>query len=263
MITSWNVNEFCGGEEAAINISYKEKCNIWKVNSSRYIEKIISYLNNKDDIVFINEFKGVKSIVNTLENRYEMASYPIGNNKFVTAAIFSKGAYKLYGEKILDEEFGSFRNRVIAVQRKDDPTQIIFGIHIPTYDPTDKHTSIELWNSIIRVHRRLHEDNRSVIYIGDINTYIPGTVNKSKLYEFMSEGLVDFWIETGHDHNEHTSNFNTRIDYALVTGKDFDKLNKKYDMTVDHTVRVNGLSDHSAIILKERTPETKKTGELK
>lgn len=62
----------------------------------------------------------------------------------------------------------------------------------------------------------------------------------------MSEGLIDVWIEKGNPHTKETFE-GTRIDYVLMTGKDF--CNSKYEITIDDTIRKQGYSDHSAIIM--------------
>ena len=97
--------------------------------------------------------------------------------------------------------------------------------------------------------------------MGDFNTYETGRINKRRMYELMSYGLVDFWLEKGESNKRATFNAGTRIDYVLVKDIDYSALAERYDMEID--VGNDPLSDHSAIILKEKTPETKKTGELK
>ncbi|EXM40134.1 hypothetical protein RASY3_06245 [Ruminococcus albus SY3] len=285
MITSWNVNEFCGGEKAAINCSdVKDRLSNQK-QLNVFFEQLMKYLVDDNDVLLLHEFpykridgyeEFQKAFLSFLKENELEPICPLysGSSYFRSiAVVFKKSAsYELCYDDVVKLEFGSYRNRVIALRKKSEPTEIIVGVHIPISK------SIDYWNSLILTHRKIMKNNPEYrfIYIGDMNTYKDGTVNKMKLTEFMDEGLKDFWLESGHSHNAEVypdattyvyvnrgKKHNERLDYVLVTGKDFDKLNKKYDMTVDHTVRVNGLSDHSAIILKEKTPETKKTGELK
>jgi endonuclease/exonuclease/phosphatase family metal-dependent hydrolase len=106
------------------------------------------------------------------------------------------------------------------------------------------------WDSLISLYKNFPKE-LPVICVGDFNTYTAGRINKRRMYEFMSYGLVDFWLEKGKSHNTDTFNAGTRIDYALVTDKDYSALAKKYDMEVDDSTRtgVEPLSDHSAIII--------------
>ena len=289
MITSWNVNGFFGishytefqlkkgdSEEVKIqkkiagNKHQKEILEKLKNQIEQYMENcdllLLSEIPHKDYEELYNDFREFCNDKNWkfIDNLYS------GSANIETVAICKEDAdyERCYDDDVVKMEFGSYRNRVIALRKKSEPTEIIVGVHIPI------NKSIDYWNSLILTHRKIMKNNPEYrfIYIGDMNTYKDGTVNKMKLTEFMDEGLKDFWLESGHKHDAEAypdattyvhNGINERLDYVLVTGKDFDKLNKKYDMTVDHTVRVNGLSDHSAIILKEKTPETKKTGELK
>lgn len=75
---------------------------------------------------------------------------------------------------------------------------------------------------------------------------MPDTVNKNKFYELISEDLIDVWIKKEILIQKKLL-IRTKIDYVLMTGKDF--CNGKYEITIDNTVRKQGYSDHSAIIM--------------
>ena len=251
MIVSWNVNK--------------------KIDALRHA---IGYIDEEksDDILLVSEVtpKMIKDISGELSKK--SLALKISNQKAnsYVAAIFKEDVY-FDDSNLVSTAFEDFRNQIFVVHNND---MYIIGAHPPVIG-VSLSSGTNFWDSLIELRRIMPKDIPAIC-VGDFNTYIPGTVNKRMMYRFMAEGFVDFWIEKGNVHNAEVfpeattyvyvnrgKKHNERLDYVLVTGKDFDKLNKKYDMTVDHTVRVNGLSDHSAIILKEKTPETKKTGELK
>jgi hypothetical protein len=267
------------------HVSSKEKTEQrW---TDEYLEPIFnqidSYLQNEDDVLILQEvpnmffdndskrFKGICSARIKLKNHCDSKKivmlFPVyARFSYArTAVLFNKGQY-IYDENYKNNivsAFPKYRNKIVAVHPAIDPDFRVVGMHIPA-------GCSKFYDSLIALHRDMTEDIPTV-YIGDLNTYHSETVNKRKLTEFMGEGLKDFWLESGHKHDAEDypdattyvhNGINERLDYALVTVKGIDKLNNKYEMTVDHSVRINGLSDHSAIILKEKTPETKKTGEL-
>jgi len=159
---------------------------------------------------------------------------------FRTVAVFKK---RVYGRAstCIEAMFKNYANRIVALERTADKNAgIIVGVHVPK-------DCKEYWDSLISVHQKLPE-NKRIIYIGDLNTYIPGTTNKNNLYRLLSKGLIDIWLETGGTHTRETYDMHMRIDYALMTGKDFDNMKPK--MVIDDTIRYQGYSDHSAIMLK-------------
>lgn len=267
MITSWNVNQFFGADNWT-KLTDDEKLGYWK--NKDYMQKafdfILSKLAKHDDLVILNEVPNTKQKNYDVFKKQFTAFYK--KNKLTvieplncpasygkTVAICQNGSYEQCYDEIIDLEFGSYRNRILAVRGSACPQEIVFGVHIPIYESSKQPNSVALWNSLILTHRKISEKGNRIIYIGDINTYQLGTVNKNKLIEFMSEGLVDFWLEKGHSHNRATFNSGARIDYALVTDKDYSALAKKYDMEIDDSTREGDkpLSDHSAIILREKT----------
>lgn len=107
--------------------------------------------------------------------------------------------------------------------------------------------------------------------MGDLNTYDPGTVQKTGLNRLLKNGLMqDLWLETSTDDHVHRNDHRTwnkgkkdrRIDYILVDNQ----LNKDFilQMEIDDSTRSqvvgeqkyfkinnNGepFTDHSAVIL--------------
>ena len=248
--------------------------------------RVAKYLQNDDDLIILQEVPYKFNVNNSKfgnicgartkleefceENNYEIL-FPVSspNAYSQTVAICKQGQY-VHDEtylKYIISKFPDYRNKIVTVHKNKDPKFRVVGVHIP-----DQYSGGSVfYDSLINLHRKMPEDI-PIFYVGDYNTFNANTFNKRKMYALMAEGLVDFWLEKGNVHNteifpEATTfvyvdkkkiKHNERLDYALVTGKDFKELNNKYEMTVDPFVRLNGLSDHSAIILKERTPETKK-----
>lgn len=190
---------------------------------------------------------------------------------FYTAAVCKKGAYTL-DESFAAVAFEEYRNRVIVLHKTAVRDMYIIGVHIPL-NGNSGFSATNYWDSLIELRRIMPKD-KPVICMGDLNTCEPGHYSKSRLYEFMSKGFVDFWTEKGYGHNAEAfpeaatyvqvdkktgKKTNERLDYVLVTGKDFAKLNIRYDIYTDssvlfidpvtHKERQDGLSDHSAIML--------------
>lgn len=160
---------------------------------------------------------------------------------FETIAIFKKDAYKT--EPTYSSMKFNYENRIIAVEKAGtESDEIIIGLHIPVDCDI-------FWNDIISLHKKLPK-NKRIIYAGDFNTYISGTDNKNAFYKLLSEGLVDVWLEKGNPHTKETFDKGTRIDYILMTGKDFSERN--CNIVIDDTVRYQGYSDHSAQILFQK-----------
>lgn len=230
---------------------YQNSCDLFLLHEvpKSFAEQIA---NEPDTFLAVKDFQGL------LPYNTNKRSCPV----FYTVAIFKKDSYTYsdYYKDNLKYTFktpgGGYQNRVIGLISKEKTDEIIVGVH----SKLSEHECALYFDSLIRLHQKMPCD-KSIIYLGDFNAFTPGRNNKRKLYEFMSEGLVDFWLENGKSNSDTTTNYDTRVDYVLVTDKDFNNLNKKYEMFIDDSVRLNGLSDHSAIILKERTPETKKTGD--
>ena len=264
MITSLNVNQFlkkCNWAE--LQGKYNEKNKIWNEIKDYYFRYIRNHIVMEEDLLVLHEVPFLKEVEYTyngkirfkrseeIYNLYlELEEYCKENDLeilkpstkegafFRTIAIFKKGAYKRSLTEI-DKEFKQYANRIIALERTNAKTEeMIIGLHIPM-DCKD------YWDYLIAVHKELPKD-KMIIYIGDLNTYMPGSINKNKFYELMSEGLIDVWIEKGNPHTKETFE-GTRIDYVLMTGKDF--CNSKYEITIDDTIRKQGYSDHSAIIM--------------
>ena len=276
MITSWNVNRFWKADKWKSKDFYtSSKDNTNKKMSDEFLKPIFTqidkYLQNDDDVLILQEvpYKFFDNDKKKFEENPCLAhekikKYCYGKGYDIlfpfkspdsysqTVAVFKKGQYD-YDETYLEYvegKFKKYRNKIIAVCKKGKKDLRVVGVHIPM-------NSAEFYDSLIALHRKMPEDI-PIFYIGDYNTFDANTVNERKMFAFMSEGLVDLWLKSGKSHKEATFNADTRIDYALITEKDADK----YEITADHDIRTKDkLSDHSAIILKERTPEMKKTGD--
>ena len=243
MITSLNVNQFLK------NYNWKnyqgknqEKMKIWQEIEDFYYNYIKKHLIEPEDLIILQEVPYNNSDIYTAleefcENNGLEIIEPSKKGIIITIAICKKGEYRKL-TSIVDNTFKDYLSRIIALERKDE---IIIGVHIPRYCP-------EFWDQLIELHEKLPKD-KILIYIGDCNTYSPNTVNKNKLYEFLSKGLVDVWLESGNPHTKETFAGKTRVDCVFMTGKDF--RTDKYKMIIDDTIREKGISDHSAIIFKE------------
>ncbi|HCJ41474.1 hypothetical protein [uncultured Ruminococcus sp.] len=275
MITSWNVNGFFGDKhykdyKPTDKMSdedkkhLKEEADKKQANVFNSIKKTIQNFIENDSLLILHELphKGYDiydSFRDFFKDEFIDNLYP--SQAFIeTVAICQKNTYVRCFDDLIEMEFDSYKNRVICLCKKSEksnPTEVIIGVHSPTQK------SITFWNSLILTHQHIvnkYPECR-IIYIGDMNVNLdkPDEVNTKKMAEeFMSEGLADLWLKSGKSQKEATFNANTCIDYALITEKDADK----YEITADHDIRTKDkLSDHSAIILKERTPEMKKTGD--
>ena len=265
MITSINVNHFIKKYNwKKFQGKFNEKNKIWNDIKDYYFRYIKNHIITEQDLLVLHEvpfvkevkyeykgsnfFKTSKEVCDIYkeleeyckENDLEILKPSMKNSAFfMTVAIFKKGAYKRSSTEIYNE-FKEYHNRIIALERTNAKNEeIIIGLHIPM-DCKD------YWDYLIAVHKKLPKDKR-IIYIGDLNTYMPDTINKNKFYELLSEGLIDVWIEKGNPHTKETFDADTRIDYVLMTGKDF--CNSKYEIIIDDTIRKQGYSDHSAIIM--------------
>lgn len=266
MITSLNVNQFLKkGDWKKFQGKHKEKIKIWQDIEDYYYTYIREHLVDPEDLIVLHEVpykkeegyssysgeikvtrsKSISDIYIALEkfcqnNGFEILKPSEDDAFFITVAIFKKGAYRKFSN-IIEKTFTEYANRIIVLERTaEHSNEIIIGLHIPAKCEV-------FWNNLIAFHEKLPEDKR-IIYIGDLNTYDPDTINKKKFYEFLSKGLVDVWIENGNSHTKETFEGNTRIDYVLMTGKDFCK--GKYKITIDDTIRKQEYSDHSAIIMQ-------------
>lgn len=258
MLTSWNVNQFLEKESwDKLKGQESKKIEIWERAKDYYFSFIKNHILTKDDLLILHEVPFNKEdseriVYKELEqfcadNEFEILPTP--NEKqchFKTVAIFKKGAYKTeatYGSM----KFTDYANRIIAVEKVGTEfDEIIIGLHIPVACDI-------LWNNVISLHKKLPK-NKRIIYAGDFNTYISGTDNKNAFYKLLSEGLVDVWLEKGNPHTKETyikktSDEKARLDYILMTGKDFYERSCNINISVDDTVRYQGYSDHSALVL--------------
>lgn len=258
MITSINVNQFLG-KNSWTDFQGKEKLKHTiqeKLLKDYYYAYITRHLKDEKDLIVLQEvpYKDIDIYSNKIskiylalkkfcqENNFEILKAPEKNAYFITLAIFKKGAYEECSN-IIENHFNDYRNRIVALQKAENPDELIIGLHIPK-------NCEKFWNMLISLHENLPKDKK-VTYIGDLNTYAPNTINKNKFYEFLSNGIVDLWLENGNSHTKETSNYLTRIDYALITAKDFSE--GKYKITIDDAIRLQGYSDHSAIILQTKS----------
>ena len=218
----------------------------------KYFEKISRCLKRLDDVVILHEVPALDdTVINKLKDfckdKYQLLRPLAGNNarNFETVVICKLSAkmpvYELdetYRQSVYSV-FENYLNRIIVVhsQKKD---KLIVGIHIPM-------NCAEYWDSLIKLHSLLPKD-RPIIYIGDINTFKPNTINKRKMYEFMSKGLVDFWLEKGKTHTEQTFKDGSRLDYVFITGKHCNKYRFEVH-NYDNKEVMGELSDHSALML--------------
>lgn len=265
MITSLNVNQFLKKRNwNELQGEYNEKSKIWREIRDYYFRYIRNHIVTEEDLLVLHEVPYVKEVAYTYKGKrkfkrseeicevyMELEQYCKENELeilepstkesafFRTIAIFNSGTYKRC-TSIIDSEFKNFANRIIALERTTTKIEeMIIGLHIPE-DCND------YWNYLMAVHQKFPK-NKRIIYVGDLNTYKPGTINKNKFYELLSKGLIDVWLEKGNAHTKETFDANTRIDYVLITGKNF--CNCKYEITIDDDVRKEGYSDHSAIII--------------
>ncbi len=266
MITSLNVNQFLAKRNwKELQGKFDEKNKIWEKIKDFYYSYITKHLLQPEDVVVLHEVPYIKEtkysycgeinfkrsdsiseIYTALEafchdNDFEILKPSTDNTFFTTVAIFKKGAYKKSSNDIIKKIFIQYAHRIIALERTvHNSKDIIIGLHIPI-DGED------FWNYLRTVHKKL-DKNKRIIYVGDLNTYEPNTINKNHFYKFLSEGLIDVWLENGNPHTKETFDGKTRIDYVLMTGKDF--CNSKYEITIDDTIREQGYSDHSSIIMQ-------------
>lgn len=273
MITSLNVNHFVGKENwMGLQGNKTKKINIWNEQKDYYFNYIMKHLISDDDVVILHEVPYIKEVAYT--NQLGKTGYRraiLDDNKvkeehkshvykellgfcnqndlevliseddktafFVTIAICKKDKYK-----VLDTKFKDYKMRVIVVAQKDQPKEIIIGVHAKA----DR----DYWNQLIKLFEETKEKNseKKIIVIGDLNVFIPGTVQKKDFNTLLSKGLFDIWIEMGNSNLDSTyvrKGDRTRIDYALVSDNGFNC----YNIFKDDSVRLLEHSDHSAIIL--------------
>lgn len=123
----------------------------------------------------------------------------------------------------------------------------IVGVHIP--DSTrEADRSKKYWDDIL-LHFQKHKDE-NVIYIGDMNVFINGTLGKKKLNDLIQEGANDAWIEkngTKYDiEKSYTFMGKTRVDYAIMSQTASIHLNKMENIQEFYK---EDLSDHSALLI--------------
>lgn len=266
MITSLNVNQFLKKQDwRKLRGQNLEKVKIWREIEDYYYKFITDHLREPEDIVVLQEvpYKIDKEYISCGEIKYRKSIYlslvyvdievfcayngyeliiPVDNDAFfITVAIFKNGAYKKLANTV-EKTFSNYGNRIVALEGvADNSNEIIVGLHIPA-------NCREFWENLIALHEKLPQDKK-IIYVGDFNTYSPDTENKIMFDKFLLRGIVDVWVEKGNPNTKSTFVGNTRIDYVLMTAKDFYK--GKYEIKIDDSIRDNGYSDHSAIMLLE------------
>lgn len=262
MIKSLNVNQFLGKNNwNSLKGQFEEKKRIWDRIKKFYYDYIFYSVLTENDVLILHEVPYVdekKYTDNNGNNGYKRSSNisfvyselkqyceekdfqiltPTTNETafFRTISICKKVTkYKPY--KI---NFVEFSNRIIGLFYND---VLIIGVHIP--DSSNRNVA-KYWEQLNNVI--MNNTSRRILCIGDLNTFKSGTLNKIKLAELMSHDLVDIWLEQGYRHTKTTSDYETRIDYALTSGKKYDSFNMK--IYIDDDVRENGYSDHSALYL--------------
>ncbi|MBQ8966906.1 endonuclease/exonuclease/phosphatase family protein [Ruminococcus sp.] len=279
-----------GKSDEEIQEIRREKENIQN-ECSKEIKCLIKkrYAAKEQDLIFLHEVpndlawkiqENVNRWLDLNDNKYEcLLPYKTApKTHFQTLAIFMEGKYE-YNETYTNNveiKFAfngtGFRNRILALNPKNKKSEIICGVHVP---PDEKECPV-YYESLIGLHNKFKEAKaKTIYYIGDFNAFLPNKINKRKMHDLMALGLEDYWLATGNSNNSPTHLFGERIDYVLAYRnsrfknlEDYQKYFNKYEMTVDpKDIADKGnrkeslLSDHSAIILKERTPEMKKTGD--
>lgn len=132
----------------------------------------------------------------------------------------------------------------------------ILSVHIP--NPGDRVQPGQVWSEI-ESHSSLSVGRASFI-AGDFNTCLPsdGTggalKNRARLRRLLDLGWVDAWRYFNQDKSEYTFQNPThktefRIDYFFASPSALDLVKS---CRLDHTVRLEGVSDHSAFILDLR-----------
>lgn len=273
MITSLNVNNFVGKEEwMKLQGDSIKKKNIWNEQKEYYFNYIKNHLISDEDVVILHEIPYIKEkaysdkcgetkykrtvikeidvqdehkseIFNELlafciQNGFEMLiSNSDETSFFITVAICKENMYQ-----VDDTGFKSYKRRVVLIEKKVNPEEIIIGVHAK---------DAKYWEQLINLFILKNKDSgqKKIIIIGDLNVFVPGTAQKKLFYELLSKGLFDVWIEMGNSNFDSTyarDGIRTRIDYGLVSDNGFNS----YKMFKDDSVRVLGRSDHSAIILK-------------
>lgn len=271
MLTSWNVNQFLrkySWEE--LKGQENEKIKIWNSAKDYYFSFIKKHILTDSDILILHEVpfnkensrKKICVVYEELNqfcaaNEFEILPVPVPEPDrkkcyFKTVAVFKKGAYETE-PTFHHMTFDSYANRIIAVKRKgEEYDEIIVGLHIPVLKKIVRYESFEeyeeFWKNLISLHEKFPK-NKRIIYVGDLNTYDPGTFNKNKLHKLMSKGVVDVWLEKGNRHEKETCDSQRRIDYVLMTSKDFYERSCNINLEVDDAVRHQGYSDHSALVL--------------
>jgi len=126
----------------------------------------------------------------------------------------------------------------------DIPNLQIVGVHIPSWKqrPVD---SEYYWEDMQSYFNRII-DNK-VMLIGDMNVYEKGTNSEKKFCELIDKGMKDVWVEKGYSKDRPTSNYKTRIDYALMTPSLYEEYKDSIDMNIDDALRNEGITDHSAL----------------
>lgn len=276
MITSLNVNNFVG-QKNWIGLQGKFECKsrIWRESLRDYY---FSYIKDKlasdEDVVilhevpYINEAKYTDGWGRENYRRIEIKESNVRDNHlnltykelvafcksedlevlisessetsfFATIAICKKGTYEV---QVLPQEFKDYRKRIIVINEKKDPGEIIIGVHANDDDA--------YWEQLISLFKTLdmNKNEKKIVIIGDLNVYLPGTPQKRNFHKLLSEGLFDAWIEAGKSNFDSTFVARTRIDYALVSDNGIDS----YEVYKDDSIRSLRKSDHSAITLARK-----------
>lgn len=150
----------------------------------------------------------------------------------------------------------------------------ILGVHVPTtrYTDENRYKAVDIktieeksyfWSNI-HLYAQEYKDKNAII-IGDFNTFLPGDSEnatatsylKNNLNILKNVGYYDAWREkNGLSKSEYTwfyynekykTKSGRRLDYAFISKPLKEYLGKAYH---DHTIRANGISDHSAILIE-------------
>lgn len=271
MLTSLNVNQFLGKHSwEALQGDQREKWKIWRQVKDFYFQYISEHLVKEEDLLLLHEVPYVKEVeyVNCAggtdykkssevsevykefeqyckENDLEIqVPFTEDSSFFRTIAVFQKGAYRRIPIHT-DEIFQERRNRILVLERAETDGAVIVGVHIPSDDR-------KYWDSLMALHQKLPV-GRMILYVGDLNTYKPGTINQKKFSQFLSRGLVDVWLKKGYNPAKETyvspeSGSPARLDYVLMTEKDFE--DAQCEIRIEDAVREQGYSDHSAVSVR-------------
>lgn len=238
-LLSLNTNGFSG-------ISTKKSKSLMNCNIA---EKILKKIFDKEnpDIILFSEFDvhspAGENVIQYLHNEknyhiiYPNKLSEISSKYPSIVLMFAKG-------KVISEESLGLQlkwNEILYGKYR------IVGVHIP--DSTrEADRSKKYWNDIL-LHFQKHK-NEKVIYIGDMNVFIDGTLGKKKLNDLIQDGAKDAWIEmNGKKYDieaSYTFKGKTRVDYAIMSQAASISLNKMENIQEFYK---EDLSDHSALLI--------------